>query len=506
MDIEEQKKSNKSNHAQLNRLKSGRIMGTLLFSSGKKYAEVANNSQQVSTQNLYFIIVYTEDNQTVYQISKSNSTNEQVVENAKMDLEGNSKQIPLNDLQQIVTSDDIILNMVYETKLYACLVKIDEMQVKTCDEKVFLLLFKTDRISTLIYNVEKMCFELMALHYVNTREVQILNLNNVERQKQHLMKVDINSKAFGVLHNGATISFHVIADYSKNLGIDRHTLMNNQNCLILEDQKQGPNSEISFANSIYQDLRLLGIPLIKDFAFSCHANYIQLFVVGRIPANDGKVITGYSEKIFEIKITPALFHKLRSYQLSDDKNQKDIKVNLKDELKTCKFLAAAKIYHLSLMKNHGLIAITGDGIFYMHQTWYNFLCFEKSVAEKYNKEFKMFQIQCTELSCFKEKNLPSNSDLSKGLAQTNAEKRNFYQFVDNKNFKAKLYEDNVLMLEGEHAVIQVKIIMSELFESKVNRFEVLEVIDKNACQNFNLLDYKSGLFSVVSENKACFSF
>ena len=48
--------------------------------------------------------------------------------------------------------------------------------------------------------------------------------------------------------------------------------------------------------------------------------------------------------------------------------------------------------------------------------------------------------------------------------------------------------------------------MSELFESKVNRFEVLEVIDKNACQNFNLLDYKSGLFSVVSENKACFSF
>ena len=45
--------------------------------------------------------------------------------------------------------------------------------------------------------------------------------------------------------------------------------------------------------------------------------------------------------------------------------------------------------------------------------------------------------------------------------------------------------------------------MSELFESKVNRFEVLEVIDKNICQNFNLLDYKSGLFSVVSGNKAC---
>lgn len=96
----------------------------------------------------------------------------------------------------------------------------------------------------------------------------------MERQNAHLIKVDLNHKAFGVLHSGSTISFHVIADYSKNLGIDRHTLMNNNNCLILEDQKQRPNSEISFANSIYLDLRVLGIPLIKDFAFSCHANYI----------------------------------------------------------------------------------------------------------------------------------------------------------------------------------------------------------------------------------------
>lgn len=139
--------------------------------------------------------------------------------------------------------------------------------------------------------------------------------------------------------------------------------------------------------------------------------------------------------------------------MSGDKNQKDVKVNLKDELKTYKFLAAQKIHFLSLMPNMGILAITGDGIFYINQTWVNFLCFEKTVAEKYHKEFKAFQIQCTEISCFT-KNLPSNNDISKGLAQlSNAEKKQFSQFVDNKNFKAKLYDNNFLLLESENAVI-----------------------------------------------------
>lgn len=173
MDIEDQKKANKSNHALLNRLKSGRIMGTLLFSTNKKYAEVPNNNQQ--TKNLYFIIVYTEDNLTVYQLSKSSPTNDQTVESSKMDLEGSSRQFPLSVLQLMVSSGDMTLNMVYETKLYACLMKIEELQIRNIEERVFLLLFKTDRVSTLTYNVEKMCFELMALHYMNTREVQLLN-------------------------------------------------------------------------------------------------------------------------------------------------------------------------------------------------------------------------------------------------------------------------------------------------------------------------------------------
>jgi hypothetical protein len=107
-----------------------------------------------------------------------------------------------------------------------------------------------------------------------------------------------------------------------------------KNCLILEDQKQRPNSEFSFANSIYIDLRVLGIPFTTDFAFSCHSNYILLYIVARLSCNDKKKITGYKEKIYEIKITPGLFQKLRNIQVSpEDKKEK---INMKEELPTLK--------------------------------------------------------------------------------------------------------------------------------------------------------------------------
>ena len=123
----------------------------------------------------------------------------------------------------------------------------------------------------------------------------------------------------------------------------------------------------------------------------------MLYVIGMVSQNDGKTVTGYSDKIFQVKLTPGQFHKLRTYQLNDEKKEKDLKINLKDEQKTYKFLAAAKIYFISLLPNGGLLSITHDGIFYINGTWVNFMVFEKGMGERYHKEYKNFQIPD---SCF----------------------------------------------------------------------------------------------------------
>jgi hypothetical protein len=71
MDVEKQKdsnnaqtqnSSNKSNHALLNRIKSGKVIGTLLFSTNKKYTiEGHEFFQTPDSKKLHFMIVYTED-------------------------------------------------------------------------------------------------------------------------------------------------------------------------------------------------------------------------------------------------------------------------------------------------------------------------------------------------------------------------------------------------------------------------------------------------------------
>lgn len=96
-----------------------------------------------------------------------------------------------------------------------------------------------------------------------------------------------------------------------------------------------------------------------------------------------------------------------------------------------------------MLKNMGLLAVTGEGIFYQNQTWINFLCFEKTVGDKYQREFpnSQLQIQCTE-------------------AKFN---KRFVNFVESKDFKARLYENNLLVLEGDNAVLIIKTVMSELF-------------------------------------------
>lgn len=65
-----------------------------------------------------------------------------------------------------------------------------------------------------------MAFNLISLHYLNTKEVQLLSLKIPEKQKFHIIKSDINKRAFGVLHHGCIISFHILSEYSKALGVD----------------------------------------------------------------------------------------------------------------------------------------------------------------------------------------------------------------------------------------------------------------------------------------------
>jgi len=106
------------------------------------------------------------------------------------------------------------------------------------------------------------------------------------------------------------------------------------------------------------------------------------------------------------------------------------------------------------------LAITADGVFYMNQTWVNFLCFEKNVGDKYQKEFpnSQLQIQCTETNFFSTKNPNLNPRYSGEVKDT---KKKFINFVESKDFKAKLYENNLLVLEGCSSILMIKVTMSK---------------------------------------------
>ena len=109
---EEQRKANRSNHAILNRIKSGKVIGSLYFSTSTPGNITNNDNFSNNNSNLaktekksHFIIIYTEENISVYQIELS--------------LDSQTGEINLQNFT------DNKLDLVYETKLYACLMNIE---------------------------------------------------------------------------------------------------------------------------------------------------------------------------------------------------------------------------------------------------------------------------------------------------------------------------------------------------------------------------------------------
>jgi hypothetical protein len=132
----------------------------------------------------------------------------------------------------------------------------------------------------------------------------------------------------------------------------------------------------------------------------------------------------------------------------------------------------------------------------VNQAWVKFLCFNKTVAEKYHKEYINYQIQYVETKYFIQ-NKASKGSI--GQASPGA----FGRFLKYNNTKVTLYENNLLVLEGEHVMFIIRVQLSPLIPQKCNKFEVIEICDKLYGNDFCLLDQNSGLFSLQYKDKLC---